>query len=139
MAGFQHITSAARYNPRMTRIQLRPLLDADLPALFDQQLDPEANRMAAFTAKDPADRDAFVSHWAKIMADETTIIRAILFEGRLAGSVLVHRSFGEPEVSYWLGREFWGQGIATAGLAAFLQVVTERPLFARAAFDNLGS
>jgi RimJ/RimL family protein N-acetyltransferase len=35
--------------------------------------------------------------------------------------------------------EFWGKGIATAALSRFLDVVTERPLFGRAAADNTAS
>jgi RimJ/RimL family protein N-acetyltransferase len=42
-------------------------------------------------------------------------------------------------VSYWLGRPFWGRGIASRALALFLELVQERPLFARAAKDNIAS
>jgi RimJ/RimL family protein N-acetyltransferase len=118
---------------------LRPLLDDDMPTLFEQQLDPAANHMAAFTAKDPSDRAAFDAHWAKVRADQSITIRAIIVDGQLAGSVLSHSWFGDLEVSYWLGREYWGRGIATAALRAFLQEQTERPIFARAVHDNAGS
>jgi RimJ/RimL family protein N-acetyltransferase len=47
--------------------------------------------------------------------------------------------FDQPQVSYWLGRAFWGRGFATVALAAFLRIVTLRPLYARAVKDNLGS
>ena len=60
---------------------------SDLPIFFDQQLDPEANWMAAFTRKDPADRDAFMAHWTKILEDEANTIQTILFNGSVAGSV----------------------------------------------------
>ena len=33
---------------------LQDVIESDLPVYFDQQLDPVANRMAAFTRKDPA-------------------------------------------------------------------------------------
>jgi RimJ/RimL family protein N-acetyltransferase len=118
---------------------LRPLLDDDMPTLFEQQLDPAANHMAAFTAKDPSDRAAFDAHWAKVRADQSITIRAIIVDGQLAGSVLSYSWFGDLEVSYWLGREYWGRGIATAALRAFLQEQTERPIFARAVHDNAGS
>ena len=42
-------------------------------------------------------------------------------------------------VGYWLGREFWGRGVATRALARFLGVVTGRPLHARVATNNQGS
>ncbi len=50
-------------------IILRDVVDSDLPIFFEQQLDADANYMAAFTAKDPADRDAFMAHWARIRGD----------------------------------------------------------------------
>jgi hypothetical protein len=41
-----------------TKITLRATRESDLQTFFEYQLDPIANRMAAFTAKDPTDRDA---------------------------------------------------------------------------------
>ena len=120
-------------------VALREVRDSDLPTLFTQQLDPEANRMAAFTARDPADRAAFDAHWAKIRADVTIIPRVILYDGQVAGNIAYFMMFGQPHIGYWLGREFWGQGIATRALAAFLALLPARPLYARAAKDNLGS
>lgn len=120
-------------------LNLREVIDDDLLIFFSQQLDPDANWMAAFTSKDPSDREAFMAKWARIRLDQSTVIRTIIYDGLVAGSVLSYVSEGEPEVSYWLGREFWGKGIATAALAAFLQIQTERPIYARAAKDNLPS
>ena len=118
---------------------LRDVTDDDLPIFFEQQLDPDANWMAAFTSQDPNNRQAFMAKWARIRADESILIRTIVVDGQVAGSVLSYVSDGEPEVSYWLGREFWGKGIATQALAAFLQIQTLRPIYARAAKDNLAS
>jgi len=120
-------------------VRLREATEEDLPIFFTQQLDPVANAMAAFTAKDPADRDAFTTHWTKIRGDDTVTIRTILFDGDVAGYVASFERFGEPEVSYWLGKEYWGQGIATRALAAFLGQIKTRPLYARAAKDNSAS
>ena len=44
-------------------VSLRPVHDSDLPVFFRLMNDPESLRMAAFTAEDPADRDAFDAHW----------------------------------------------------------------------------
>ena len=125
----------------MVDVRLREVRDDDLPILFEQQLDPDANRMAAFTVADPADHDAFVARWKRIRAGENVTVRTIVAGGEVAGSALVWRDPGlpGPEVSYWLGREHWGRGIATAALAAFLDVVPARPLYGRCAADNLGS
>ncbi len=120
-------------------VALRPVTDDDLPIFFDHQLDPAANRMAAFTRGDPADRAAFTAHWAKIRGDDTVTLRTILLDGRVAGHIASFERFGEPEVTYWIGREYWGRGVATAALRAFLAEIPARPLYARAAADNSAS
>lgn len=121
------------------QISLRAVTGSDLPTFFEQQRDPAAVYMAAFTMKDPNDRAAFDAHWAYILANPDTNIRAIIVDSELAGSVLSYTSEIGPEVSYWIGREFWGRGIATAALREFLKLQTTRPIFARAAADNLAS
>jgi RimJ/RimL family protein N-acetyltransferase/predicted N-acetyltransferase YhbS len=120
-------------------VLLRDVTESDLPVFFEQQRDPVANRMAAFTAKDPADRDAFMAKWAKIFGDDTITKKTILFEGHVAGSILSHGWFGKPEVCYWIGREYWGKGVASRALAEFLGDAKARPLFARVAKDNVAS
>ena len=122
-----------------TKIELREIEEADLPIFFEQQLDPKAIHMAAFTSKDPSDRDAFMAHWAKIMADATITIRTIMVGDQIVGNIAQHSWFGKPEVSYWIGREFWGLGIATQALRTFLEIISVRPLFAYTAADNIGS
>lgn len=120
-------------------VLLRDVTEGDLPMFFDYQLDPDANRMAAFTTEDPSDRDAFGAHWTKILGDETIVAKTILFDGRVAGNVLSFVQFGEREISYWIGKDYWGKGIATEALGQFLGHVKERPLYARAAKDNVAS
>ena len=123
------------------KIQLRDVAEGDLPIFFEHQLDAAANLMAAFTAADPTDRDAFMARWARILADEASPVRTIVFGSEVVGHILLWTdpALGEPEVSYWVGREYWGRGIATAALAEFVAQVRTRPLYARAAGDNLGS
>ncbi len=125
----------------MTRdFLLRDVESDDLPIFFEFNADPEACRMAAFTAKDPTDREAFAAHWTRILADATVIIKTIVRDGQVVGSVLSYEEEDRPEVSYWIGREHWGQGIATRALTAFLaEENTVRPMLARVAKDNLGS
>jgi len=119
---------------------LRDVVEDDLPIFFEQQLNPEANTMAAFTAKDPTNREAFTAHWNRILADATVIIKTIVFDGHVVGQVLSYEESGKPEVSYWIGKEYWGQGFATRALSDFLaQANKTRPIYARAAKDNIGS
>ncbi|KAA0931554.1 GNAT family N-acetyltransferase [Streptomyces apricus] len=119
-------------------VALRPVHDSDLPVFFRQMNDPESLRMAAFTAADPTDRDAFDAHWKRILAS-SAVNRTILVDGDVVGSAAVYGPPGEREVTYWVDRAYWGRGIATAALRALLAAVPERPLYARAAADNAGS
>ena len=107
----------------------------DLPILFEHQRDPVANEMAAFPARD---WEAFVANDAKIRADPTAIRRTVVVDGDVVGSI---GCWGEDErdVGYWFDRTTWGRGIATAALRAFLEEVTERPLWAHVWVENVGS
>jgi RimJ/RimL family protein N-acetyltransferase len=123
----------------VTQCTLREVRDEDLAVLFEQWADPVAAHMAAFTAPDHMDRDAFERRWSRLRADETLINRAIVVAGEVAGTI---GSWGDPaerEVTYWIGRSYWGKGIATAALDAFLAVDPTRPMHARVASDNVGS
>ncbi|GAA3793161.1 GNAT family N-acetyltransferase [Streptomyces coacervatus] len=119
-------------------VVLRTVHDSDLPVFFRQMNDPEAILMAAFTAKDPADRDAFEALWKRIRAS-ADVARTILADGDVVGSAAVYGEPGEREVTYWVDRAYWGRGVATAALRELLAEVRERPLYARAAADNAGS
>lgn len=122
-------------------VQLRGVQPSDLDLFFDMQQDPEANRMAAFTARDPSDRAAFDEHWARILSDPEVTIRAVLFRGAVVGTVgrYLDHEFGHTEVTYWIRREYWGRGLATLALTEFLRQEPQRPLYARAAADNIAS
>jgi RimJ/RimL family protein N-acetyltransferase len=125
--------------PTPGELLLREVAMDDLPIFFEHQRDADAARMTAFTAT--RDWDAFMAHWARIMRDPAITIRTIVFDRQVAGNVLcyVDEAFGKPEVAYWIGREFWGKGVATRALAAFLGQVTVRPVYGRVARDNLAS
>jgi RimJ/RimL family protein N-acetyltransferase len=120
-------------------VALRPVEDSDLDALFEQMRDPESVRMAAFTAENPDDRAAFDVHMAKVLTSPESTNRAVTVDGRLVGSIASFVVDGHTEVTYWIDRSFWGQGIAGRALALLLESVRVRPVFARAASDNVGS
>jgi RimJ/RimL family protein N-acetyltransferase len=121
------------------RCVLREVRDEDLAVLFEQWADPVAAHMAAFTAPDHMARDAFERRWSRIRADETMLARAIVVDGEVAGSISSWGGPDEREVTYWIGRSYWGKGIATDALNAFLTVDRSRPLHARVAYDNVAS
>lgn len=123
----------------MAVVTLRPMQNGDLDALFAQMRDPEGVRMAAFTPENPDDRRAFDLHMAKVRSSPDITLRAVVCNGRLAGSIASFSADGQTEVTYWIDRALWGQGIATRALALLLELVPTRPLYARAASDNVGS
>ena len=118
---------------------LREVRDEDLPLLFEQWADPVAAHMAAFTAPDHMDRDAFERRWARLRADETVINKAIVVDGEVAGSIGSWGDPGEREVTYWISPARWGQGLASQALRAFLAIESTRPLYGRVASHNLAS
>jgi RimJ/RimL family protein N-acetyltransferase len=124
---------------RAVHVTLRDVKDTDLPFFFEHQLDEEANRMAAFTAEDPSDRNAFNAHWKKILGDDSILIKTILYHDEVAGHIASFIRSGDLEVTYWIGRDHWSRGIASAALAQFLEIQEERPIYARAAKDNFAS
>lgn len=123
----------------MIGLKLREVIDDDLSTFFEQQKDEAANRMAAFISRDPNNREEFDKHWEKIRDDATIIIRTIEYRKSVVGNVASFLMKGKREVSYWIGKEFWGQGIATEALLDFIKIIEERPLYAHVAFDNFGS
>lgn len=128
-------------SPPESDMVLREVTEDDLVVFFEQQQDPAANWMAAFTAKDPADWAAFAAKWSKILGDRTNTTKTIVWDGCVAGSIgsFIAPWSGQREVTYWVGRNFWGRGVATKALAAFIERLADRPLYARAAADNIAS
>jgi RimJ/RimL family protein N-acetyltransferase len=120
-------------------LTLRKVIDADLKIFFNQQRDKEANYMVAFNPRDPENLDEFMTHWQKILNDPNNIIRTIEVSGKVVGNIMSFIMFGKREIGYWIGKAHWGRGIATIALKNFVSNISERPLSAHVAFDNLGS
>lgn len=121
------------------QLVLREIEDRDLDVLFEHSTDRDAVRMAAFTSPDFDDRASFERRWARLRSDSSTTNRAIEIDGRVVGHIASFDLDGRREVTYWIGREDWGRGIATRALERFLRLETTRPLYAAAASDNAGS
>src|SRR5262245_4386779 len=110
-----------------TQLGLREVDESDLPIFYEHQADEEACRVASFPSRD---WNTFVSHWrSKILGDPTARKMAIVVGSQVAGNMLSWERDGRRFVGYWVGRSFWGQGIATAALRLFLQHETARPLY----------
>ena len=117
-------------------IELRDVEAGDLPFFFEHQRDPVATAMAAFPARE---RDAFEAHWHRILTDPTLVTQTILVDGAVAGNVVMFPRGDRQLVGYWLGRGFWGRGIATLALHRFLGTIGARPLHAFVATTNVAS
>lgn len=130
------MTSIDPPKPAPPEVRLRAVRGTDLQVFFEHQRDPEAARMAAFP---PRDEQAFVKHWNRILNEPGIVVRTVLADGEVAGNVVSFERSGRREVGYWLGRAFWGRGIATRALAAFLAEFDARPLHALTAKHNTAS
>ena len=119
-------------------VRLRDVEPNDLPVFYEQQLDPDATRMAAFPARDRASFDA---HWERnILGNPDAIAQTILVDDdEVAGNIGSWSQESIRLVGYWIGKEYWGRGVATRALTAFLHHVTERPLHAHVVEHNVGS
>ncbi len=95
--------------------------------------------MAAFTSADQSDRRAFLNRMSRLRADTSVLHLVIDVDGAAAGTIGFFRIDDQPEVTYWVDRAQWGKGIASAALQILLAEIAERPLYGRAASDNVGS
>lgn len=135
-------------------VRLREARREDVPRFFEHQTDPEGMWMVGSVRANHLDRDAFIARWDGFLANNTLINRAIILTDHagceiIAGSIACFERvpdpsrpctiFPGPEIGYWLGREHRGKGIASEAVKLFLADVARRPLFARAASDNVGS
>ena len=114
----------------------REVRERDLDALFQQQADPESSAMAAVPSRD---RAAFDAHWRRILADDTSYVRVIDLDGEAVGHALSWPSDGRRYVGYWIDRDYWGRGLATAALAEMVAELPERPLHALVSTENVAS
>lgn len=117
-------------------VTLRPVSPCDLDLFFANESDAEASKMAVAR---PRSRDAFDAHWAKILASDDVTARTILYRDKVAGSINRFRIDEMEWVGYWIGKEYWGMGIARDALRLLLKEFTARPLHARIATSNIGS
>ena len=118
---------------------LKATSQADLVTLFAYQTHKTSILMAAFTAENPNDKEAYMDKWSKIITNPQINMQSIYVDDQLVGSILCFDMMDETNVSYWLGHKYWNKGIASKSLKRFLQKTKKRLLIGRTAFDNYGS
>jgi RimJ/RimL family protein N-acetyltransferase len=124
-------------HPRPTEsITLRDVIDEDLEIFYRHQADPVSVALAQVPARD---QTAHLARWTRLRADPAVVAKTITVNGTVVGHLMSFNRDGVREVGYWLGRRFWGRGIARAALQQFLSVEVERPLFAIVAAHNTAS
>ena len=125
--------------PESSGFVLREVEDRDIGILFEHASDRDAIRMAAFTSPAADERTTFEERWARLRSDVSTTNRVVEIGGRVVGHIASFDLEGRREITYWIGREDWGRGIATRALQEFLRLEATRPLYAQAASDNAAS
>ncbi|WP_285597374.1 GNAT family N-acetyltransferase [Kineosporia sp. NBRC 101731] len=120
------------------RVSLRTVEDRDLALFFEYQADAGAAAMAAVASQD---RDQFDAHWAKIRLNPTGHLRTVLVDGAVAGHVACWQDQDQEQwlIGYWIGRGYWGRGVATQAIRLFVDEVTNPSLHAHVAAHNAGS
>ena len=103
--------------------RLRPFADSDCDAIVEIANDREVSRNLTDLFPFPySDVDA--AEWVAICSAEGEPTRnfAIEVDGLLAGGaglrVLVDERAGSGIIGYWLGRKYWGRGVASAVVPA---------------------
>ncbi|MFJ7413783.1 GNAT family N-acetyltransferase [Streptomyces sp. NPDC098077] len=122
-------------------VRLRDVEPADLEVFLANEHDPEAVRRSRFP---PREREAFMAHWtSRVLGDPANLVQTVVVDdgttGNVAGSIVAWWEGERRTIGYWLGRPYWGRGIGTLALTAFLERETVRPLYADPAVGNTGS
>lgn len=122
----------------MPEIQLIPTDPSHLDRFYEFESDEGAVWMAAFASL-ATNLQVFNAMWTRRIENPDVCAQTILAGGTIAGGILGYGQEGGRHIGYWIGREFWGQGVATEAVRQFLDLETSRPLFATCAADNAGS
>ncbi len=102
------------------QLKLRQTVKPDLELFFQfHQLDKEANYLAAFTAKNPADKEAYLEKYTNHLNDPTINMQTILVEETVAGSIAKFEMEGDTEITYWIDRNFWAKELLQLHLKNF--------------------
>ncbi len=123
-------------------ICLRPITEADLQTLAQFLCDEDAIFMAG-AGSGSTDVSTHIQHFKKLMEDESISMAVIISGASVVGYIAAFMRGDEREITYWIGREYWGQGIASKAVKLFLPSLQEKyvgeQIFARVVKGNKAS
>lgn len=122
-----------------TSVQLRQVLAGDIALFFEHHLELRPLPAGASVADLESRKATFVGRWDQMLSDERVLARTIVWKGAVAGYVAHLMQRDKPAISCWLGRDYWGKGVATQAVRDFLDLIEERPVYARVSYDNLAA
>lgn len=136
--------------PAMSQgLRLRAWARSDADRFLELLGDPDLWRFMPEARPEPFDRTVAEALIEVSNASNHHKVRAIEMQGRIVGQVRLKfddtgQAEDTAEVSYWLGRSYWGQGIGTEAMRSFSAMVFRdhpdlRRLFARVHCDNAAS
>lgn len=109
------------------RLTLRPLRASDAPAMQQFASDFDVSRMLAQVPHPYPDGEAEAFIAEVVDLDDSLPFRVFAIDdGKFAGTIALAadgEAFkgGEARLGYWLGRPFWGRGLATEAVRALLK------------------
>ncbi|MBL0869054.1 MAG: GNAT family N-acetyltransferase [Phycisphaerales bacterium] len=117
-------------------IQFRPVVRGDLRTLYVMQQDEAGNQLAGTKTRS---WEAFAARWEAVLIDPRVTARAIVVGAEILGAINVIPDESCLWLGYWIDRQYWGRGVASAAVRLMLREVTPRPIFARVATHNPAS
>lgn len=128
-------------NQPRPHVSLRRTEPPDVPFMYGMGIDEASNRLAGTKPREWAE---FKARWEAILGDADGTVtrvtpRIILADGKPVGSINIFPQDDLDHVGYWIAREHWGFGIASAALSLLLTEYRKRPLHATTAGHNQAS
>jgi RimJ/RimL family protein N-acetyltransferase len=126
---------------RSERLFLRPAFPEDWEAILSRIGDPAIVRNLARAPWPYGEAEA--RSFAALDQDQRLPHFLVTLPGHgVIGSAGLGENDGQPEIGYWIARDFWGQGFATEAAGAVLKIARtlgHRRLTAGHFVDNLAS
>lgn len=127
-------------------LKLRRLTIDDIDALVNYLNDASVTQFLSSNIPSPYSQEDALWFITKGSL-ENAMVRAIDRNGKLCGVIGVYLKQGEyahcAEIGYWLGKQFWQQGIATESVKKFVDEIFSKTLISRiynpVTSENIGS